>query len=217
LKAQLRPKIRSEHKIPNWLFYYTCDTCDRDFGPEKTMSKQNDYGYNLTLKYFRQCPDCGRHICRSNCWNYEKGSCTLCNPLSPPEYIIKDEKLKRHYFLVCTTCRSQFGPISHLDWEKLKNILSGSSKIALGALLMVGANIYAPPVLSPATGSGTAVDGAYDVAMAGKEGNAPGKKLREMASEAKTDLAKCPSCNRWVCIENCWDKTSGACNNCSKK
>jgi hypothetical protein len=193
------PKVRSEHKIPQWLFYYTCDICDKDYGPEKSMARQIDHGFKITQKHYRQCPNCGRYICRNQCWNYEKGSCTLCNPLTPPEFVVKGGQLKNEYYLVCSMCRDQLGPISEVDWEKVKKVAAGATKIALG-------------MISPTF----AISGSYDLVMGAKMGPSPTKKTQDVASEAKTDLAQCPSCNRWVCIAKCWDKTTGVCNNCSK-
>ncbi|MCK5559102.1 MAG: hypothetical protein KAJ51_00855 [Thermoplasmata archaeon] len=199
---RMKPKIRSEHKIPMWQYYFACDICDKDYGPEKSMSRQSDEGINICQKHYRQCPDCGKFICSSQCWNYEKGTCTLCNALTPPEYIVKAGKLKNDYYLICSVCRKQFGPISEVDWGKVLKIASGATKITLGAILTLG---------------GTAVSGGYDIAMGVKGGPTTIKSVGEVATDAKTDLAQCPSCNRWVCIDNCWDKTVGFCNACSRE
>lgn len=201
------PKIRFEHKIPSWQYFFTCNICDKDYGPEKSMTQQADGGYKLTQKHYRQCPNCGRYICRNQCWNYEKGTCTLCNALTPPEFIVKSEKLKNEYYLICSICRNKLGPISEVDWSKVKKVAMGTTKLTLGTI----------GIILPIPGGGTmAVSGIYDVSMDAKAGASPKKKIQEVASEAKTDLAQCPSCGRWVCIDNCWDKTTGVCNNCSK-
>ncbi|MBU4502444.1 MAG: zinc ribbon domain-containing protein [Nanoarchaeota archaeon] len=197
--SRMVPKVRGEHKIPMWHYYFTCDVCDYDYGPEKSMSKQADNGLKIIQKHFRQCPICGKFVCRSQCWNYEKGTCTVCNALTPPEYIVTQEKLRSNYYLICSICRKQLGPISEVDWDKVKKIAMGSAKIALGVV----------------TGGAAAISGVADIAFAAKGGEDVKKMAREVATEAKTDLAKCPSCSRWVCIEECWDKDKGVCKACA--
>lgn len=209
---RMRPKIRSEHKIPKWYYYFTCDICDKDLGPEKSMAKQADGGYLLTEKHYRQCPSCGKYICRVQCWNYEKGTCTLCNTLTPPEFIVKGEKLKTEYYLVCSICRDQLGPISEVDWEKVKKVALGTTKIAIGAIVTgvtLGAGM---PSFSSLT-----VTGAYDLSTSAKSDASSKKSTQEVAKKVKTDLAQCPSCARWVCIDKCWDRSTGVCNSCSNE
>jgi hypothetical protein len=200
IKAQLKPTIRIEHKVTGWKYYFTCDKCDSDFGPEKSINEQVDGGINLTQKYYRQCPECGRFLCRSSCWNYEKGTCTLCNHPSLPEYIVKAEKLRNEYFLICSVCRKQFGPLSEFDWERVRNVALGATKIALGVV---------------SSRPKEAVDGVVDMAEGIKGRPSLRGRLRDVAIDAKTDLAQCVGCNRWVCIDKCWNKEMGVCNNCS--
>lgn len=195
-----KPNIRSEHKIPMWQYYFVCDICDKEYGPEKLLTDKPEEAMNLHKKHYRQCPECGKYICRSQCWNYEKGTCTVCNELTPPEYIVQSGKLKKEYYLICSVCRKQLGPISDVDWEKVKKIAIGATKIALG-------------VISPTF----AISGSYDIAVGVKQDTSQERSKSEVATEAKTDLAQCPGCNRWVCIENCWDKNIGYCNACSNE
>jgi len=197
--GRMVPKVRSEHKITMWHYHFICDICDKEYGPEKSMSEQPDGGVKLSQKHYRQCPDCGKFVCRSQCWNYEKGTCTLCNALTLPEYIVTQEKLKTNYYLICSICRKQLGPISDVDWTKVKSIAMGSAKIALGSV----------------TGGALAIGGATDIALAAKGGTHRKRMAKEVAAEAKTDLAQCPICSRWVCIGDCWDKDKGVCKACS--
>ena len=202
LKAQLKPKIRSEQKITSWQYYFTCDICDNDLGPEKSITKQIDGGFYLTLKHYRQCPECGRFVCRTSCWNYEKGTCTQCNTLSLPEFIVKADKLVNEYFLICSVCRKQFGPLSEFDWKRVRKVALGTTKIALGMI---------------SSRPKEAVEGVVDMAEGIKGRPSVRERLRDIGIDAKTDLAQCPSCTRWICIDECWNKSTGFCNNCSKE
>lgn len=82
---------------------------------------------------------------------------------------------------------------------KVKSIAMGSAKIALGSV----------------TGGALAIGGATDIALAAKGSAHRERMAKEVAAEAKTDLAQCPICSRWFCIEDCWDRDKGVCKACS--
>lgn len=84
----------------------------------------------------------------------------------------------------------------------MKKIAMGSAKIALSSVI-------------PGAGARGAISGAVDIALVAKGGAHRERMAKEVAAEAKTDLAQCPGCSRWVCIEDCWDKDKGICKACS--
>lgn len=198
-KRHIKPDIRVNRNIKNmqYEYIYCCPTCAKIYGPKRSVTQQKDGGISLLYEYHQQCPDCGKHVCAFTCWNYKGGKCTLCSPLSRPEVVTQQKGMKNYYHIICTRCRKQSEPIDEVNWEKVSKVMSATAKIALAPIL----------------GVECAVNGAVGAATAYCKDTENRMHQSQIDDMARMDLANCPKCGAWVCID-CWDKTKGECEKC---
>ncbi|MEM3564677.1 MAG: hypothetical protein QXS27_02405 [Candidatus Jordarchaeaceae archaeon] len=122
---------------------------------------------------------------------------------------------KDKVFYVCEVCGSEYqckvknvralAEAQEKAGKGVEDISKGAIKTAVSGGLLAGYGAY------------KIVKGAFKLSESAGKGILSIGMEDEIRRDALKYLLLCPNCQRWVCKDNCWDKSRGICLVCAKQ